>query len=72
MNNITVIDMPSAIEVYGDVHPYSKEGFNMFKKWCAENGVTYYGRVKSDFSMAEAYKLAEAEGNSQLIVENLS
>lgn len=69
---IEIIEMPENKVVYGDVHPFSEEGFELFKAWLSENDVYYYGKCKEDFSKVEAYNLAAEAGKSKLILDNLS
>jgi len=58
--------------IYGGVDPYSEEGVSIFKKYCVDNGVHYYGRPRELFNINEAYAQAEAKGCKYLIAEDMS
>ncbi len=58
--------------LYGDVNPYSDAGMEIFRAFTAEKGITYYGAPKEDFFEFEAYEKAEAEGNTYLLMDNMS
>ncbi len=69
---IVIIDTPCDKEIYGDTSPYSEKGFELFKQWLCDNSVTFYAAPAEDFSIIEAYNKAEDEGNTKLLLENLS
>ena len=56
----------------GDVSPYSDEGMAIFRAFCAEKGITYYAAPNEDFFEFEAFEKAQADGNTYLIMDNLS
>jgi hypothetical protein len=58
--------------LFGDVDPYSDGGIQIFRAFCAEKGVTYYAAPREEFFEHEAYEKAQAEGNTYLIMEDLS
>jgi len=58
--------------IYGDADPYDAASIALFKAWLVENGVSYYGAPKEDFFSFEGIELAEKEGNTYVIMENLS
>lgn len=62
----------TAEAIWGELDQYSNEGIAAFKAFCAENGVSYYAAPKEDFFTWQAYELAEQEGNTYLIMDNLS
>lgn len=68
---IEVIEMPYE-EIYGNVAPYTGEGCALLRRWLKQNGVTYYARPKEDFYKSEAYRQARVDGNTKLILDNLS
>ena len=70
--DVTVIGMPKEQEIYNGVNPYSDEGTLLFKKWLKDNNTTYYAAIKEDFSMIEAYRQADKDNSTKLIIENLS
>lgn len=59
-------------EIYGKSDPYSDEGSTVFRAWLAENNICFYCRPNEDFFKTEGYALAEKEGNTYLLMENLS
>lgn len=69
IDEIEEIQMPDEKTIYGDVKPFSEEGYPIFIKWCKDNGVTYYGMPKKSFSKIQAYALAKKEGNKKLLME---
>ena len=69
---IELIDIQELEKAYGDVNPYSEEGFEITKKWLSETNTTLYEAPAEDFSMIAAYRKAREDGNCRLIVNNLS
>jgi len=51
---------------------YSDEGIEQFKAFCQFNKISYYGKSRREFNIAEAVKKAKAEGAEYLIAEDLS
>ena len=58
--------------IYKGMNPWNEEGAEAFKRFTAERGITFYARPREGFFKFEAYELAEAEGNTYLIMEDLS
>jgi len=62
----------SDFEIYGDVQPFTKEGFPIFVQWCKDNGVHYYGEVSENFFPATGLRQAQRAGLTKIILEDLS
>jgi hypothetical protein len=62
----------TAEKIWGELDQYSNEGIAAFKSFCAEKGVSYYAAPNEDFFEFMGYDLAEKEGNSYLIMDNMS
>jgi hypothetical protein len=61
--------------IYGDVNPYSVEGIDLFRAWCADNGVTYVGEGTDSghpFNTKGAFQQCVKDGNHRLMMEDLS
>lgn len=59
-------------KIYGNVDPYSAEGFEVFRLYCKLTNSFYYGRPREFFDKAEAVELAKANKAKLLILEDLS
>lgn len=66
------MDSELETEIYGDVKPYSNEGFELFNQYMKASGISYYGADNEDFYFDDAIAVALKEGNTKVIVENLS
>lgn len=54
--------------VYGDIKPYSDEGFKVFNNWLITNHVFYYGKPRDSFNEREAMEMvAERLSKNELI-----
>lgn len=77
VGNVKVLDGWRLLEldeaaIYGPNDPFGDEGIATFRTWCDFKGVTYYARPRGTFLKAEAYDIAESDGNTYLIMEDLS
>ena len=71
LDGFRLVDQDEA-GIYNGIDGYSDEGIALFQAWTAENGITYYGRPREDFFEFEAYEIAEAAGNTYVIMEDMS
>lgn len=66
----------TAEKIWGEgaaaLEQYSDEGIAAFQAFCKEHGVSYYAAPKEDFFPFIGYEKAEKEGNTYLIMDNLS
>ncbi|WP_207261088.1 hypothetical protein [Desulfovibrio sp. Huiquan2017] len=58
--------------IYGDTSPEGQAGLELFKLWCGENNVYYYGWPHEKFLESEAIEQAQIGGYSDLFWEDLS
>lgn len=58
--------------IYGSIDPYTSEGLDLLKVFLAQNNCSFYAAPKEDFSYISAIRKAMEEGNTTVIVENLS
>lgn len=58
--------------IYDGVIPGGQAGLELFKQWCGENNVYYYGRPHEQFQMTEAIEQAQNGGYSGIFLEDLS
>lgn len=59
-------------KIYGELQPFTPEGYACFIAWCTANNVFYYAKGKTGFSIAEGYELAELAGCKFIILDNMS
>lgn len=69
---IVELDNELVDEIYQGVDPFSEEGTEVFKAWCADNNVFYYGRPGFQFSKDEGIQLAIDACANAVILEDLS
>lgn len=67
--NVEVVSICS-IEI-PDSMTYAESGV-FLREWCAKNGASYYAAPREQFDRLAAIRLAIREGNSKVVVEDLS
>jgi len=53
-------------------HPSYEETGKAVMRWCKENKASYYAAPREDFYLRRACEQAKSEGNSVVVVEDLS
>ena len=53
-------------------HPSYEETGKAVMRWCKENKASYYAAPREDFYLGRACEQAKSEGNSVVVVEDLS
>ena len=59
-------------DVYGDVHPYSDEGIQLFRNWLEEQGAIYYADCRDHFFLYKGVQQALNEGKMMVYAEDMS
>ncbi len=72
--NVEVITLTQELEkeILGDIKPYTDEAFDAFWDYCEDRNISFYAAPKEDFYIAEAIEQAVVDGNTKVIVENMS
>lgn len=72
IKNVLELDLGT---IYGDVEPYTAEGFSKFQAWLDANNalyVSYDSRWKHSAAIGDALEKAKAFGKSLIVFEYMS
>lgn len=59
-------------DMYGNIEPFSEDGYAIFRGWLADQGATYYADPREEFFIYKGIEKCLKEGNKLLYVEDLS